>query len=145
MNLVEEGQERWSEMGQLILQYRHYLSIQILPGFIYEYEFCNLYIEQLILYLQSMKRLKRALSNADIYCILKNLQKILFKNSNQYFNNEKDNAWAISHAFNLFLQSYLSRVNELPTNYKSTVVLIAKTLRANNLPFLEFIKKDIQK
>lgn len=63
----------------------------------------------------------------------------------QYFNNKNDNAWLISHALAIFLDRCAPRLPQLPATLKGKLIDVARSLKLQHLPLLEFLKRDLQK
>jgi hypothetical protein len=59
--------------------------------------------------------------------------------------NDKDNAWIATHAFSLFLDHCVPMMALIPITLKSTIVSVARSLRIKHLPYLEWLKRDLQK
>lgn len=43
------------------------------------------------------------------------------------------------------MEHFVEEIENMPLVCKSTAIMLAKTLRVTSLPFLEFLKRDIQK
>jgi hypothetical protein len=113
-----------------------------LPGIISEYDYANVYLDQLGKFLLGRKQI----DESEIIFIALNFERIIFQSSTvKTFTNDKDNAWLIADAFTKFLDHCVGRMQSLPVTIKSTLIAVARSLRARHLPFLEWLKRDLQK
>ena len=87
-----------------------------------------------------------SLTEKDMTFITFNFERIIFRaDTLKPFFNEKDNAWLIAHAFSLFLDHCIPVMSSLPVTLKSALISVARSLRVKHMPFLEWLKRDIQK